>query len=54
MRPMDRRYYRITVEGEIGARFAAAFDGMQIRAADGQTEITGPIVDQSHLHGLIG
>ena len=51
---MDCRYYRITVEGEIGPRYAAAFDGMEIRAAHGETEITGPIVDQSHLHGLIG
>jgi hypothetical protein len=50
---MDRRYYRIIVEGEIGPRFAAAFDGMEIRAANGETEITGPIVDQSHLHGLL-
>jgi hypothetical protein len=24
---MDRVHYRITVEGEIGPRFAAAFDG---------------------------
>jgi hypothetical protein len=51
---MDRRYYRITIDGEIGPRYAAAFGGMQIRAAHGETEITGPIVDQSQLHGLLG
>jgi hypothetical protein len=51
---MDRLYYRITVEGEIGPRYAAAFDGMEIRAAHGATEITGPVIDQSHLHGLLG
>jgi len=51
---MDRRYYRIIVEGEIGPRYAAAFEGMEIYAAHGETEITGPIVDQSHLHGLLG
>jgi hypothetical protein len=51
---MDRRYYRITVQGEIGPRYAAAFDGMDIRAADGETEITGPVIDQSQLHGLLG
>jgi hypothetical protein len=27
---------------------------MEVRAAYGETEITGPIVDQSQLHGLIG
>jgi hypothetical protein len=51
---MDRRYYRITVQGEIGPRYAAAFDGMKIRAADGETEITGPVIDESQLHGLLG
>jgi hypothetical protein len=53
-RTVDRRHYRIVIEGEIGPRYAAAFDGMEICAADGETEITGPIVDQSHLHGLLG
>ncbi len=51
---MDRRQYRIVVEGEIGSRYAAAFEGMQIHAAHGETEINGPIIDQSHLHGLLG
>jgi hypothetical protein len=41
-------------EGEIGPRYAQAFDGMKIRAADGATEITGPVLDQSQLHGLLG
>jgi hypothetical protein len=54
VRAMDRLYYRITVEGEIGSRYTTAFDGMEIRAADGETEITGPVTDQSHLHGLLG
>jgi hypothetical protein len=26
---------------------------MTLRAHDGETQITGPIIDQSHLHGLI-
>jgi hypothetical protein len=51
---VDRRLgYRIVVEGEIGRRYAQAFDGMQVRAADGATEISGPVVDQSQLHGLL-
>jgi hypothetical protein len=45
--------YRIVVEGELGPRFASAFDGMTLRAHDGETDITGPIIDQSHLQGLL-
>jgi hypothetical protein len=50
---VERLYYRITIKGEIGPRYAAAFHGMEIRTADGETEITGPVIDQSHLHGLL-
>ena len=45
--------YRIVVVGELGPRYASAFDGMTVRAHDGETDITGPIIDQSHLQGLI-
>jgi hypothetical protein len=45
--------YRIVVEGELGPRYASAFDGMTLSAHDGETDISGPIIDQSHLHGLI-
>jgi len=45
--------YRIVVEGELGARYASAFEGMTISAHDGMTEMTGSIIDQSHLHGLL-
>ena len=41
------------IEGELGPRYASAFDGMTLRADNGQTEISGPIVDQSHLQGLL-
>jgi hypothetical protein len=27
--------------------------GMSLRAGDGQTAITGPVVDRAHLHGLL-
>jgi hypothetical protein len=45
--------YRVVVEGELGPRYASAFDGMTLCAHDGRTEITGPIIDSSHLHGLL-
>jgi hypothetical protein len=46
--------YRIVIEGELGPRYASAFDGMTLCAHDGETEITGPIIDQSHLQELLG
>jgi hypothetical protein len=45
--------YRIVVAGELSFRFAPAFDGMTVQCSGGQTAITGMVVDQSHLHGLL-
>jgi hypothetical protein len=45
--------YQIVVAGELGRRFAWAFDGMTMQCHDGQTDITGTVVDQAHLHGLL-
>jgi hypothetical protein len=45
--------YCIIVRGELSQRFSKAFDGMTLVAGAGQTSITGPVVDQAHLHGLI-
>ena len=45
--------YQIVVAGELSCRFAPAFDGMTVQCGAGQTEITGMVVDQSHLHGLL-
>jgi len=46
-------FYRIVVRGELTERFAGAFEGMKLEAESGQTTITGPVVDQSHLHGIL-
>ena len=45
--------YRIVVRGELSRRFSTAFEGMTLLAGDGETSISGPVVDQSHLHGLL-
>ncbi len=50
---MAAHRYRIVVDGELAGRYASAFDGMTISAHDGLTEITGSIIDQSHLQGLL-
>jgi hypothetical protein len=59
MRPRSRSRagrptsYQIVVRGELSQRFSTAFEGMALEAEDGQTTITGPVVDQAHLHGLL-
>jgi hypothetical protein len=50
---MEARTYRIVVRGELSQRYPLAFDGMTLETADGQTAITGPVVDQAQLHGLL-
>jgi hypothetical protein len=47
------RTYRIVVRSELGERFAAAFEGMEVTSTEGQTIISGRVVDQSHLHGIL-
>jgi len=50
---MQPTRYRIMVAGELSSRFAPAFDGMTVQCAGGETAITGVVVDQSQLHGLL-
>ena len=45
--------YRIVVRGELDDRFAYLFTGMEMQRADGTTVLTGGVVDQAQLHGLI-
>jgi len=45
--------YRIVVRGELSARYVPAFEGMTLVTGDGQTAITGLVIDQAQLHGLL-
>ena len=45
--------YQIVVRGEISKRYAMAFEGMEMEAKSGQTILTGEIIDNSHLHGIL-
>ena len=46
--------YEIRLAGHLDARWAAWFDGLAVsRHVDGTTLISGPIVDQAALHGLL-
>lgn len=46
--------YKIRIKGHLDKRWADWFDGMTITPADnGDTVLTGPVVDQAALHGLL-
>lgn len=46
--------YEIRVDGHLGARWAAWFDGLAITSEnDGTTVLRGSVVDQAALHGLL-
>ena len=50
----DIPQYEIRVKGHLGRRWAAWFDGLSLTALDdGTTVISGPVVDQAALHGLL-
>jgi hypothetical protein len=50
---MDSIRYRVVVHGELGPRYAAAFEGMTIECCSGTTTISGPVKDQAHLRSVI-
>jgi len=43
----------IVVSGELGERFGDAFADLSVRAANGTTELTGSLRDQSQLLGVL-
>jgi hypothetical protein len=45
--------YRIVVRSELNGRYAVAFEGMEMEAKGGLTVLTGKIVDQPHLYGIL-
>ncbi len=47
-------YYEIHLRGQLSARWADWFDGMTITLDNnGDTLLSGPVVDQAALHGLL-
>jgi hypothetical protein len=45
--------YEFVLRGEIGDRFGLLFEGMHLERTPGHTVLTGVVLDQAHLHGLI-
>ena len=49
----DKAFYEIQVKGRLDERWEASFDGMTIASQDSVTNISGLVVDQAALHGLL-
>jgi hypothetical protein len=46
--------YQIRLKGHLGRQWAAWFEGLTITLEEnGDTLLTGPVVDQAALHGLL-
>jgi hypothetical protein len=45
--------YRIVVRSELSDRYAAAFEGMEMETKNGATILTGEVIDQPHLYGIL-
>ena len=46
--------YQIRIEGHLGPKWTDWFGGLSITLEDnGETLLTGPVVDQAALHGLL-
>ena len=46
--------YQIRIQGQLGREWTDWFGGLTIRLTDnGETLLTGPVIDQAALHGLL-
>ena len=46
--------YQIRIKGHLGCQWSHWFEGLTITLEDnGETLLTGPVVDQAALHGLL-
>ena len=46
--------YQIRIKGHLGAQWTDWFEGLTLSLEDnGETLLTGPVVDQAALHGLL-
>jgi hypothetical protein len=53
MRKGTGTVYRIVVRSELSDRYAAAFEGMEMETKNGATILTGEVIDQPHLYGIL-
>jgi hypothetical protein len=52
--PDDSAVYQIRITGHLGSQWADWFGGLTITLEEnGETLLTGPVIDQAALHGLL-
>ena len=52
--PSEPTVYQIRVTGHLGSEWTDWFEGLSITLEDnGETILSGPVVDQAALHGLL-
>jgi hypothetical protein len=52
--PSQSTVYQIRVKGHLGSQWTDWFGGLTVTLEDnGETLLTGPVVDQAALHGLL-
>ena len=52
--PSQTVIYQIRIKGHLGHQWTDWFDGLSITLEeDGDTLLTGPVIDQAALHGLL-
>jgi hypothetical protein len=45
--------YRIVIRGELARPLVGPLEGMSVALEDGESVLTGPLVDQAHLRGAL-
>lgn len=51
---VQQEVYQIVIKGHLDSEWADWFDGLTITLSEnGETMLTGPIVDQTALHGVL-
>jgi hypothetical protein len=53
MRRGTGRVYRVVVRSELSDTYAVAFEWMEMETQDGDTVLTGRIIDQPQLYGIL-
>jgi hypothetical protein len=52
--PGQTQVYQIRIKGHLGQQWTEWFEGLSIQLTDnGETLLTGPLVDQAALHGVL-
>jgi hypothetical protein len=51
--PEGTGWYEIRLRGRLDPRWSTRFDAMTLTTGDGFTLLSGPVVDQAALHGVL-